>query len=170
MAETAGHELLHKKEMVHKLVGNWTYTMFFYSHFLDEHTQGHHKTIATPEDPASADIGESVYYFIYKSCVGSHVQTWERDDERIRKIHGQNCGLVTRILYNKMTSFFVLHAIMCTVIYKFLGMAGLKQQFIFAFWGMFYLEVVNYVEHYGLRRRKDENGIFESVDPTHSWN
>lgn len=47
-----GHELLHKKEWYNKYLGTWSYTKFMYSHFLDEHIKGHHKRIATPEDPA----------------------------------------------------------------------------------------------------------------------
>jgi alkane 1-monooxygenase len=49
-----GHELLHKKEWFNKALGTWSYTKFMYSHFLDEHIKGHHKNVATPEDPATS--------------------------------------------------------------------------------------------------------------------
>ena len=33
-----------------------------------------------------------------------------------------------------------------------------------------FLETINYVEHYGLLRKKDSNGRYERVKPNHSWN
>jgi alkane 1-monooxygenase len=41
---------------------------------------------------------------------------------------------------------------------------------IAAFVGALLLETVNYIEHYGLERRKKENGIYERTMPEHSWN
>lgn len=64
-----GHELLHKKEKINKVLGTWSYTKFMYSHFLDEHIQGHHKAIATLEDPATARKNETIYAFIFRSVV-----------------------------------------------------------------------------------------------------
>lgn len=74
-----GHELLHKKEWYNKTLGTWCYTKFMYSHFLDEHIKGHHKRVATPEDPASAKKDQSVYSFIFQSFLGSHVEVWNRE-------------------------------------------------------------------------------------------
>jgi alkane 1-monooxygenase len=80
-----GHELLHKKEPINKIMGTWAYTKFFYSHFLEEHIQGHHKDIATPEDPATARKNESVYAFIPRSVFGGLIKSWQREDLRITK-------------------------------------------------------------------------------------
>jgi len=71
-----GHELVHKREWYNKLLGTFSYTKFMYSHFLQEHIHGHHKDVATPNDPCSADYGESVYQFIPKSFFGQHLQSW----------------------------------------------------------------------------------------------
>jgi len=56
-----GHELLHKKEAYNKVIGTWAYTKLMYSHFFDEHIKGHHKTLGTPEDPATSRKNETVY-------------------------------------------------------------------------------------------------------------
>jgi alkane 1-monooxygenase len=88
-----GHELLHKKELVNKIAGTWAYTKFLYSHFLDEHIKGHHKYLGTDEDPATADKNETFYHFIFKSAIGSHVQCWKREVQRIKKQHGDDCGI-----------------------------------------------------------------------------
>lgn len=80
-----GHELLHKKELLNKISGTWAYTKFLYSHFFDEHTKGHHKYLGTDEDPATAYKGEMIYSFILRSGVGSHIMTWNREVDRIKK-------------------------------------------------------------------------------------
>jgi alkane 1-monooxygenase len=66
----AGHELFHRREWFDKFVGSWTYTKWFYTHFIDEHLSGHHKLIATPEDPATARYNENVYHFVIRSLIG----------------------------------------------------------------------------------------------------
>ena len=59
---------------------------------------------------------------------------------------------------------------MLVLIYETLGLASLKFQFLYAFWGIFFLDLANYFEHYGLVRKKDKNGIYESINRYHSWN
>lgn len=165
-----GHELLHKKEWYNKYSGTWCYTKFMYSHFLDEHIKGHHKNVATVEDPATSLKNESVYHFIIRSCVGSHTHTWDRECKRIKKQYGQDASYLTLIMYNKMTLYFMIHASIVTAIYVFLGWESLKYQMVYTCWGIFFLELINYIEHYGILRRKDENGIYESITKMHSWN
>lgn len=117
-----GHELLHKREWYNKLMGVMPYTKMFYSHFLDEHIKGHHRYMATPEDPATADKGESLYHFIVKSVIGSHINSWKRENERIRRSQGtKDVGASTLILNNKMTLYFIIHMTILTSIYVFLG-------------------------------------------------
>ena len=72
----AGHELIHKREMGHKILGCYTYSKILYSHFLLEHSTGHHRNVATPEDPATARVGENFYSFAVRSAIGGHVNTW----------------------------------------------------------------------------------------------
>jgi alkane 1-monooxygenase len=64
----------------------------------------------------------------------------------------------------------VLHSAILATIYFTLGWSSLKHQFVYTFWGIFFLELINYIEHYGILRNKDQNGIYESVNKYHSWN
>ena len=79
----AGHELIHKRDPFHKFLGMFTYTKVLYSHFLLEHCNGHHRNIATRDDPATAEHGESLYSFIFRSAIGGHANTYNREIERI---------------------------------------------------------------------------------------
>lgn len=88
MSVSAGHELIHKKDCFNKTVGTWVYTKFFYSHFMDEHTQGHHKTVATPEDANTARKNESIWHFIGREICLGQISSWKREFRRIRKQYG----------------------------------------------------------------------------------
>jgi hypothetical protein len=79
----AGHELIHKKDPVNKLIGMFTYTKILYSHFLVEHSNGHHRNIATPEDSATARKNENFYAFAVRSAYGGHRNTFVRELDRI---------------------------------------------------------------------------------------
>ena len=79
----AGHELIHRKEAGHKILGTYTYTKIFYSHFFYEHNSGHHRNVATPKDPATANINEPFWTFAIRSAIGGHISTWCREETRI---------------------------------------------------------------------------------------
>lgn len=86
----AGHELIHKREAYNKGLGMFTYSKILYSHFLLEHSSGHHRNIATPEDSATARLSENFYSFAVRSAVGGHVNTWEREVSRLQSKYNSN--------------------------------------------------------------------------------
>jgi alkane 1-monooxygenase len=165
-----GHELVHKKEWFNKYIGIWSYTKFMYTHFLDDHIKGHHKHVGTPLDAVTARKGENVYSFIWRSMIGQHTAVWDRECKRIRRQHGEDCSFATIITYNKMTLYFIIHASLMMAIYVLLGWQSFKYQLLYIFWGVFYLELVDYIEHYGLERSLDKEGIYEPINKLHSWN
>merc|ERR1712195_250271 len=65
----AGHELIHKRNDFDKLLGMTTFTKILYSHFFLEHSSGHHRNVATPEDGATARYGEDFYSFTIRSAL-----------------------------------------------------------------------------------------------------
>jgi len=165
-----GHEMVHRKEWFNKYIGNWAYVKFLYSHFLDEHIQGHHKTVATPLDPCTAKKGETIYTFLPKSVIGQPMDLWNRECKRIRKERGDDVPFEIILFNNKMTLHAIITITLLCTVYMIFGWNSLKYHFLYSFQGMFYLELINYIEHYGLQRKKDENGIYESINKMHSWN
>ena len=165
-----GHELLHKKEAINKIIGTWSYTKFMYSHFLDEHIRGHHKTLGTPIDPATAYKNQTLYSFFIQSIVGSHISVWKMESKRIRKMLGHDVPFSLLLFNNKMTWYFILHMTILSLIYMVFGWSSLKFQLVYNLVGMLFLEGINYIEHYGLVRMKDADGIYESISKMHSWN
>lgn len=100
----AGHELIHKHEAWHKGLGMFTYSKMLYSHFLLEHGSGHHRNVATPEDSATARLGENFYAFVLRSVVGGHLNTWHREVSLIKLKHeGESVSSLRMLLKNRMT-------------------------------------------------------------------
>lgn len=85
-------------------------------------------------------------------------------------MYGKDASYFTLIVHNKMTFYFLIHSLLVVIIYETLGLASVKFQFVYTFWGIFFLDMANYFEHYGLERKKDKNGIYESINKYHSWN
>ncbi len=135
-----------------------------YMHFFIEHNRGHHKKVATPEDPASSRYGETIYAFFFRSIVYSWLSAWKIEASKLQKL-----GKRFWSWDNEMLRFQCWQmALLAGIAIAFGGMAMLL--FMAAsFIGILLLEAVNYIEHYGLQRHKTDNG-YERTLPIHSWN
>ena len=159
------HELGHKKEAVDRWLSKIALAPSAYGHFFVEHNRGHHKRVATPEDPASARMGESFWAFLPRSVWGSLQSAWTLEQERLNKqgmnvLHPQNHNLQA----------WGLTLVLFGVLVVWLGWMALPFLVVQAVYAASMLEVVNYVEHYGLLRQKDMAGRYVRCEPEHSWN
>ena len=159
------HELGHKKETLDRWLSKIALAPSAYGHFFVEHNRGHHKRVATPEDPASARMGESFWAFLPRSVLGSWQSAWTLEQERLNKQgmrvwHPQNHNLQAWALT------LLLFGALC----GWLGWMALPFLLLQAVYAISMLEVVNYVEHYGLLRQRDASGRYVRCEPEHSWN
>ena len=160
-----GHELGHRKNKWEQLLAKVLLLSSLYMHFFIEHNRGHHKRVSTPADPASAQIGESLYLFWIKSLIFSYLSACTIESERLRKMQYPWFSWRNEMIWYQLIQV----TLVATIIYIFGWEAGLY--FISAaVIGMLLLETVNYIEHYGLSRRINSNGRYEKVAPNHSWN
>ena len=159
------HELGHKKEGFDRWMARLTLAPVAYGHFYVEHNKGHHKNVATPDDPASSKMGETFYAFLPRTIIGSLRSAWGIEKERLGRLglsvwHWQNENLqawaMTVVLFGGLTAW--------------LGWMALPFLLVQAFFGAALLEVINYIEHYGLLRKKGADGRYERCQPHHSWN
>lgn len=141
-----------------------------YSQLIDEHLKGHHKKVSTYEDAATSRKNETLYTFVFRSIYGSLTNVWGYESDKITKKFGKDCSLFTRFFYNKMVHYELLHATILYGVYYFLGWESLKFYLCYIIVGLYWVECVNYIEHYGMQRKKDENGVYESITKMHSWN
>lgn len=162
---TVAHELVHRRSRLLYGAGQSLLLSVLYMHFAIEHVRGHHQRVGTDEDPASARAGESVYGFALRSFLRQYPSAWQLESARLAKL-----GRPVFSLYNEMLWIGVVQTSWLLLVVYFFGWGAMLAYLGVAFTAVMLLEVVNYVEHYGLRRRVDEKGRVEPVRAHHSWN
>lgn len=159
------HELGHRTEKQHQITAHFLLLPALYQHFFVEHNRGHHKNVGTDRDPSSAKKGENIYAFWVRSVWGTYKSAWELETERLqkRKINFWS-------LENLMLRFTAMEVLYLCGLYFFGGFFLVGCGIFIAIVAFLLLESVNYIEHYGLRRKQLSNGKYEKVKPHHSWN
>lgn len=159
------HELGHRAAKHERFMSKLLLLSTMYMHFFIEHNRGHHKNVSTEKDPASADRGEVVYFFWFKSVIFSYISAWKLEAEKLKK-NGQRFFS----LHNEMIRFQMIQLAFVAGIYFVFGFMSVVYFLVASLIGILLLETINYVEHYGLRRKKTGKDSYEKVLPVHSWN
>jgi alkane 1-monooxygenase len=165
IAINTAHELGHKRASLERWLSKVALAQSGYGHFFIEHNRGHHVRVATPEDPASARLGESFWAFLPRTMAGSLRSSWELEAERLGR------GGHSRWTYrNDILNAWAMTVALYAVLIAAFGWVVLPYLVIQSVVGSALLEVVNYLEHYGLLRQRREDGRYERTAPEHSWN
>lgn len=159
------HELGHKRDRLERRLSKLALAQTGYGHFYVEHNRGHHSRVSTPEDPASARLGESLWRFLPRTVAGSLRSAWE-----IAAAAQRRKGRRVWSWRNDVLNAWALSALLFGATIAWLGLAVVPFLAVQAVFGICLLEVVNYIEHYGLLRQKVANGRYERCLPAHSWN
>jgi alkane 1-monooxygenase len=159
------HELGHKKEPFDRWLAKLALSPSCYGHFYVEHNRGHHKRVATPEDPASARMGESFWAFLPRTVLGSLRSAWQLEAERL-----QRQGKSVWNTDNDNLQAWALSVLLYGGLIALLGWGALLFLVAQGLYAASLLEVVNYIEHYGLLRAKDAQERYVRCQPEHSWN
>lgn len=156
------HELGHRPVVLDQLLSQVLLIPTFYMHFNVEHNMGHHIRVGTMEDPATSRKNEALYVFWFRSILMSYWSAWEIQMKL-------NKGKAFFRRKNKMFWFTLVQLSYLSLLLVFFPSVAL---YILAsgLVGIILLETVNYIEHYGLMRRKKTNGRYENVEVFHSWN
>jgi alkane 1-monooxygenase len=169
---TVAHELGHKKSKLERFYGKLILMTVCYMHFYIEHNRGHHVHVATPEDPATARKNENFYSFWFRSVFHGYAHAWRLENESL--LRKGKSGLSFE---NEMIWFAIWPIAFCALLTYALSInhsTTLWQVPVFFFaqsiLAFTLLELVNYVEHYGIVRKQLHGGKYERVNPLHSWN
>ena len=165
LAINTGHELGHKNSFLEKTLAKIVLAVPAYGHFTIDHNRGHHRDVATPEDPSSARMGESIYKFALRDFAGAFMRAWSFESERLTPRNKSVWHPKNQILQSfalTATLSFGLIAAFGWIMIPFLLVHN-----VFAWWQ---LTSANYVQHYGLLRQQDEQGRYERCELHHSWN
>ena len=159
------HELGHRKNKFEQTLAKISLLSSLYMHFFIEHNKGHHKNVATPNDPSSARYNEWLYSFYFRTIAFSYLSAWHIANADMKKK-----GLTTFSLQNEMLQAQIFQVAFVGIIYLFFG-GWITIYFLSAaFMGILLLETVNYIEHYGLQRKTTSANSYERTMPQHSWN
>lgn len=165
IAINTAHELGHKRADLEKWLSKVALAQSGYGHFFIEHNRGHHVRVATPEDPASARLGESFWAFLPRTGSGSLRSAWELERARLERM-----GHSSWSIHNDILQAWAMTAGLFALLAIVFGPVVLPYLLLQAVLGFSLLEVVNYLEHYGLMRQRKEDGRYERCRPEHSWN
>ena len=145
------HELGHRVNKFDRTLAKILLLTSLYMHFYIEHNKGHHKNVATPQDPSSAKLNQNVFAFWKQTIIGTYKSAWHLDPKQ-------------------MSVFQMIQITFLALIYLIWGGVIMGLFVLAALIGALLLETVNYIEHYGLKRNKSEAANYERVQPHHSWN
>ncbi|RKF13891.1 alkane 1-monooxygenase [Roseovarius spongiae] len=159
------HELMHQKNKAERWMGDILLAMVLYSHFRSEHLLVHHRHVGTPRDPVTARYNEGFFRFFARVLPGS----WKSAFEAEKAMQARR----DRPWTHPSNPFFRYWALQGGMLLLALVLGGWIGLLLFAwqaFIAVWQLELVNYVEHYGLTRAHLGGGKYEHVKPQHSWN
>jgi fatty acid desaturase len=156
------HELTHRTwDPISMMIGRWLLAFSFDVAFAVEHVYGHHRYVSTTKDPATAPRGRNVYFHILSSTLKGNISALELEADRLRKTGHHPISIFNSVLRGYLMSAFI-------VALAFLA-GGVETMLLFIAAGLVgkaLLEIVNYMEHYGMVRNPDTT----PVQPRHSWN
>ena len=159
------HELMHQKSLKERLLADSLMGMAVYGHFRTEHVLVHHRYVGTERDSVTARFNEGFYEFLVRIIPGCLISAWKVESARLRE--------KDKSIFNKSNPFWIyliFPVIYLLISYLIGGLWGVGLFLVQAIVAVLHLEVVNYIEHYGLTRRKLSNGKIEQTQPYHSWN
>ena len=165
LAINVGHELIHKNSRLEQWAGGILYASVCYAGFKVEHIRGHHVNVATPEDASSARYNQSSYRFVPKAILKNSINAFRLEAKRLNRL-----GLPAIHWRNELLWWYGLSLLFSIAALWVFGTLGLLFFLLQSLGAIIHLELINYVEHYGLHRRQLPNGKYERTTIEHSWN
>lgn len=169
---TVAHELGHKQGKLQQFCSKIILMTVSYMHFFIEHNKGHHVWVATEHDPATSRKGENLYKFWWRTVTGSIASAWSIEKERLRRANKKFYSIDNQMIVYLVSTISFAFILFGTVSFfeGYLAWSVLLFFILQSIYSFTLLEIVNYIEHYGITRKKLDNGKFERVNPKHSWN
>ncbi len=163
---TFAHELIHRRQAHERALGAILLASVTYPHFAIEHVKGHHRRVGTPRDPATARLGETVYRFLPRTVSGGLISAWTIEQRRLLEQERQTWSPHNAMLRYALIELGIYAALALS--FGVFGVVLFAGQSLVAI-GI--LEIINYIEHYGLLRKPSATTDygFERIRPEHSW-
>ncbi|MED5387603.1 MAG: alkane 1-monooxygenase [Pseudomonadota bacterium] len=165
IAINLGHELIHKDPKIENWMGGLLLASVTYAGFKVEHVRGHHVHVSTPDDASSSRYNQGLYHFLPRAFVRNFKNAWALEKQYLERKGKKNLSI-----HNELIWWYAISLGFGVVFGLIWGWEGVLFFYAQSFVAAATLEVINYIEHYGLHRRVNEKGRYERVTPAHSWN
>jgi alkane 1-monooxygenase len=165
LALCPGHELLHQGTRLERFVGGFLLAFVLNGFFNTEHIRGHHVNVATPDDIATASFNQSIYGFIGEALPRSFQNAWSLEKARLARK-----GVPVWSWRNEMIGWHLLSLVFAIIYFAGFGFPGLVFYLCQGVVALIAHQIINYIQHYGLRRREIGDGRYERFSPAHAWN
>ncbi|WP_298905298.1 alkane 1-monooxygenase [uncultured Aliiroseovarius sp.] len=159
------HELMHQSNRFERWLGDLLLATVLYSHFRTEHLLVHHPHVGTTRDAVTARYNEGFHRFFFRVLTEAPISAWRAEKAMLARR-----GLSVFDRANPFWRYGTLQFVAIILAVWIGGWLGLALFAFQAFVAVWQLELVNYVEHYGLTRKHLGDGKYERVMPHHSWN
>lgn len=160
VSNSNAHELIHRGNKLLFGLGKWVYISLLYGHHTTAHRLLHHAHVATPRDPNFPPKGRSFYRYFLRGWVGSFIQGYRVEAERAARTGRANPYI----------EYIAGAAALVALSGLAFGWAGVAAYLGVAFYAQTQLAMVDYLQHYGLARRRLPDGSYAPQDLRHSWN
>ena len=164
-AINVAHELGHRKNILDRNLSKLLFLPCLYMHFYLEHNLGHHKNVGTQEDPATARYNQNLFHFWIESVIKQYFNAWTI---QLRLLSMEKRSFFS--VKNDMFFYTIFQIGYLIFLFQIFGLMGMVYGIIAAIISFLFLETINYIEHYGLKRKKLPSGRYERVEKFHSWN
>ena len=164
-AINVAHELGHRKNILDRNLSKLLFLPCLYMHFYLEHNLGHHKNVGTQEDPATARYNQNLFHFWIESVIKQYFNAWSI---QLRLLSMDKRSFFS--VKNDMFFYTIFQIGYLIFLFQIFGLMGMVYGIIAAVISFLFLETINYIEHYGLKRKKLPSGRYERVEKFHSWN
>ena len=164
-AINVAHELGHRKNILDRNLSKLLFLPCLYMHFYLEHNLGHHKNVGTQEDPATARYNQNLFHFWIESVIKQYFNAWSI---QLRLLSMEKRSFFS--VKNDMFFYTIFQIGYLIFLFQIFGLMGMVYGIIAAIISFLFLETINYIEHYGLKRKKLPSGRYERVEKFHSWN
>jgi len=165
VSNSNAHELIHRNARGLRRAGKWVYISLLFGHHASAHPLVHHTHVGTPNDPNTSRMNESVYRFMIRAWLGSFKAGLKAEEKRLAQ-----AGLDRWDTKNPYLLYVGGAALMLLVSFLIAGWRGVAVHLLLAAFAQTQLMLSDYVQHYGLERAVKEDGSFEPVNISHSWN
>lgn len=159
------HELMHQKNAAERWLGDLLLASVLYSYYRTEHLLVHHRYVGTPRDAVSARYNEGFHGFFLRVLIEGPHSAWRAERQMLAR--------AGRGVFHRSNPFWRYGALMALALagaWAIGGWLGLGLFILQAYVAIWQLELVDYIEHYGLSRKHLGDGRYEHVKPHHSWN